>query len=47
MTWSQEVSQTAQQAPHASIVFFLIQQFVERAEELKNRLSVADQIIRH
>lgn len=46
LTWSQEVGQTTQQAPHAFIMFVLIQQFVKRAEELKNRLSVADHIIR-
>ncbi len=47
MTWSQEVGQAAQKAPHASVMFLLVQQFVKWTEELKNRLSVADQIVRN
>lgn len=47
MTWSQEVGQSAEKAPHALIIFLFIQQFVKWAEELKNRLSVADQIVRN
>lgn len=46
LTWSQEVGQTAQEAPDASIGLIFIQQCVEGAEELKDRLSVSDHIIR-
>lgn len=47
LTRREEVSQAAQKAPHAPIVFFLIQQFVERTEELENWLGEADEIIRY
>lgn len=47
LTWSQEVSQSAQKAPHAPIMVIFIQQFVKRAEELKNRLGVSNQIVRN
>lgn len=43
---SQEVSQTTQKAPDTLIMYILIQQLVERAEELENRLAVADHVIR-
>lgn len=46
LTWSQEVSQTTQKAPHALIMHILVEQLVKRAEELENRLAVADHIIR-
>lgn len=46
LTWSQEVSQATQKAPHTSTMFHFIQQFVKRAEELENRLSEADESIR-
>lgn len=46
LTWSQEVGQTAEEAPNASIVLIFIQQRVKGAEELEDRLSVSDHIIR-
>lgn len=46
LTWSQEVGQTAEEAPDASIGLIFIQQYVERAEELKDGLSVSDHVIR-
>lgn len=47
LTWSQEVGQTTEEAPNASVVLILIQQCVERAEELEDRLSVSHHIIRN
>lgn len=47
LTWSQEVGQTAEEAPNASIVLIFIQQCVKRAEELEDRLSVSDHVIRN
>lgn len=47
LTWSQEVGQTAEEAPNASIVLIFIQQCVKRAEELEDRLSVSDHMIRN
>lgn len=47
LTWSQEVGQTAEEAPNASIVLIFIQQCVKRTEELEDRLTVSDHIIRN
>lgn len=47
LTWSQEVGQAAEEAPNAFIVLIFIQQCVKRAEELEDRLSVSERIVRN